>query len=713
MSRTKALPRASAALRSPAEYDVAIIADMTVPGEPAFRIAREVESFSSAGHSVALVHLRSSTSRPRIAPDVQGCVGAGMADPVQPVRGVSAGRAILHGPHLIESPPARLKGLRTPEITVVADRIASYDASALDGWLRRVAPVIWAPATRRIREALSAGHPGLVVMDEDWPLPPAAPADRALDRPIPRRLVIGQIGGEGAWPGSFEEMQALFPTDGAYDVRLLGRLPAELARPAYGWRQIDFDQMSVAQFIRRLDALLYYPANPEIPLDAVAAWFLAQGRPVLMDPVLRHRYGAGPVYTAALDAVEALRRYVLDPVIQAAARKTALAGASRMTAAWPEPEDRGVVERRASGRPVLLFVTSNGTGLGHVSRLLAIARRLQDFEPVFVTMAQAVEAIEAFGFVAEYLPSHQYSGAEPHLWDEWFRAELELLIESYNAVGVVYDGNGPTPGLIGAAGSRGRCGLAWVRGGMAGAAAVPNIEDSHYFDLIVEPGETAEEADHGETTRRRGEVERVDPILLLDPSELLSREEAAAALGLDPARPAALIQLGTGSNRDIVTLIDRVIAGLADSGTQVVIAEWSSAAGLPPLWPEAIIVSGHPLAQYYRAFDFTVAAAGYNTFHEVIAYAVPAIFVANGHHSMDDQVGRARHAEANGLALALDERDLSELPEMLKVMLSGPAREFLRENCRRHAAPNGAEAAARLIGERLGRGVSIVRRRTL
>ncbi len=172
---------------------------------------------------------------------------------------------------------------------------------------------------------------------------------------------------------------------------------------------------------------------------------------------------------------------------------------------------------------------------------------------------------------------------------------------------------------------------------------------------------------------------------------------------------AVLIQLGTGSNRDVVTMIDRIIAGLAGSGTQVVIAEWSSAAGLPPLWPDATIVGGHPLAQYYRAFDFTVAAAGYNTFHEVIAYAVPAIFVANGHHSMDDQVGRARYAEANGLALSLDERDLTELPEMLKVMLSEPAREFLRENCRRHATPRGAEEAASLIAQRLGQGVSLVR----
>src|SRR5690606_20389175 len=138
---------------------------------------------------------------------------------------------------------------------------------------------------------------------------------------------------------------------------------------------------------------------------------------------------------------------------------------------------------------------SNGTGLGHVSRLLAIARRLDGFEPVFVTMAQAVGAIEAFGFTTEYLPSQRYTGTDPRLWDSWFRAELELLIDTYNAACLVYDGNGPSPGLVGAAGSRGSCRLVWIRGGMAGGASVPHIGNSLHFDLIVEPGEIAAEAD--------------------------------------------------------------------------------------------------------------------------------------------------------------------------------------------------------------------------
>ncbi|MGV8839572.1 MAG: glycosyltransferase [Bauldia sp.] len=688
------------------DYDVAIIADMTVPGEMAFRIAGEVEALAAAGRSVALIHLRSAVSRSRIAPDLQGCVAAGIADPVQPTEGVSAGRAILHGPQYVDA-PTRLRGLRTPGLTVVADRTPDYDATALDGGLRRIAPVLWAPTAAVVRATLRAGHPGLALAGDDWPLPPGRAGTAQPLRPS-ARLVIGQVGGEGAFPASLHEMRTVFPPGGGHEVRFLGAPPPAIGLLPDDWRLIATDDMSVAQFLRRLDAFLHYPADPNVPIDAIAAWCLANGKPVLMEPALRSRYGAGPLYAEPGDAAEALRRYVIDPVIANATRRAGRAGARRMTAAWPaEPASAPRPPRDERRR--ILFVTSNGTGLGHVSRLLAIARHLDDFEPVFVTMAQAVSSIEAFGFTAEYLPSQQYTGADPLLWDGWFRAELELLIDTYDAAGIVYDGNGPSHGLVGAAGSRGQCGLAWIRGGMAGRASVPHIANSLHFDLIVEPGEAATADDFGETVRRRGEVELVEPILLLDPSELLSRKEAAKALGLDPKRPAALIQLGTGSNRDVVTLIDRIVAGLAGSGTQLAIAEWSSAAPLPPLWPEAVIVSGHPLAQYYRAFDFTVAAAGYNTFHEIIAYGVPAIFVANGHHAMDDQLARARYAEANELALALDERDLTELPEMLKVMTSEPARAFLRENCLKRPAPTGAKAAARLIRERL-RGGPLVRR---
>jgi UDP:flavonoid glycosyltransferase YjiC (YdhE family) len=351
-----------------------------------------------------------------------------------------------------------------------------------------------------------------------------------------------------------------------------------------------------------------------------------------------------------------------------------------------------------TSRSQVLFVPSNGVGLGHVSRLLAIARRLDAGVPVvFASLSPALGAIRSFGFDAEYIPSHHYLGGDHSLWDEWLNVEIGALLEEYEAGLLVYDGNNPTPGLIDAARSRG-CRLAWVRRGMWGSATSDSLDHSDRFDLILEPGEIAESRDEGATARRRHEVVAVDPIRLLDEEELLSRDAAASRLGLDASRPAVLIQLGSGFNRNTIGLTAAIVDHLrAVEGLQIVIADWLVDAGFVSPWDDVIVVRGFPLAQYFRAFDFTVSAAGYNTFHDVIAYALPTLFIANRHPSMDDQAGRARFAQDHSAAFEMPEDELGDLPQLLQLFLNVKAREFLRQHCRKLARPNGAEAAARQL----------------
>ena len=52
----------------------------------------------------------------------------------------------------------------------------------------------------------------------------------------------------------------------------------------------------------------------------------------------------------------------------------------------------------------ILFTTSNGTGLGHLTRSMAIARRLPDgVEPLFLTLSAAAPVVEEMGFPVEYV----------------------------------------------------------------------------------------------------------------------------------------------------------------------------------------------------------------------------------------------------------------------------------------------------------------------
>jgi UDP:flavonoid glycosyltransferase YjiC (YdhE family) len=357
-------------------------------------------------------------------------------------------------------------------------------------------------------------------------------------------------------------------------------------------------------------------------------------------------------------------------------------------------------------------VPSNGVGLGHVSRLLAIARRLDAETPVlFASLSPALEVIRSFGFQAEYIPSQHYLGGDPAAWDRWFNFEIGSLLAAYDIELLVYDGNNPTIGLIEAAASR-RCKLAWIRRGMWGTANSPSLAHSSRFDLILEPGELAESRDDGVTAGRRHETVAVDPVRLLEKEELLSRETAARCLGLDVSRPAVLVQLGSGFNRNILGLTSGILDHLrAFDGLQIVVADWLADASSVPLWDNVKVVRGFPLSQYFRAFDFSISAAGYNTFHDVISYELPTVFIANRHPSMDDQLGRAKFAQDHSAAFELAEHELEDLPQLVELLLNQKGREFLQQRCRELAKPNGAGQAARVLQDLLARNAAAGRTR--
>ena len=78
------------------------------------------------------------------------------------------------------------------------------------------------------------------------------------------------------------------------------------------------------------------------------------------------------------------------------------------------------------------------------------------------------------------------------------------------------------------------------------------------------------------------------------------------------------------------------------------------------------MVKIYPVSRYLRAFDLTVSAAGYNSFHEQIALRrSPRVFLPNTATRLDDQVGRARFAAATGVALSVEDPGSAELDEAL------------------------------------------------
>jgi UDP:flavonoid glycosyltransferase YjiC (YdhE family) len=344
--------------------------------------------------------------------------------------------------------------------------------------------------------------------------------------------------------------------------------------------------------------------------------------------------------------------------------------------------------------------TQNGVGLGHVVRQLAISHHLsRTRDVIFASMSQAIHVIEEHGFQVEHIPSHVYTETEYSHWIGWTREQINQVIDFFDVGAAVLDSAVPYDSLIDAVAPRPDVKLVWIRRAMWRPSAEKEraLAKEKYFDLVIEPADIAESRDKGPTVSRRHFVTRVDPIRFLDPRHLRSRGSARRQLGIDENKLCVLLQLGSGTNRNNIQLIDGVLSFCKRfDNVEVMLAEWLNVSQNLGLWPSVRVLSGFPISRLFNAFDFSVAAAGYNTFHEVISFGLPTLFVANPHPTLDDQVARADFADEKGAAISSG-TDLRKVGSGIVTLLDESVRDRMKTAMRRLVRPNGARAAAAAI----------------
>jgi UDP-N-acetylglucosamine--N-acetylmuramyl-(pentapeptide) pyrophosphoryl-undecaprenol N-acetylglucosamine transferase len=352
----------------------------------------------------------------------------------------------------------------------------------------------------------------------------------------------------------------------------------------------------------------------------------------------------------------------------------------------------------SAGRRIL-FVTSNGTGLGHLTRSLAIARRLRPgLEPLFVTLSAAAPVVRDQGFPVEYIASYERPGAGTDLsWTFRARDRLRAIVAEAQPAVVVFDGTHPYERLLPALRSTGAK-LVWCRRAMwrAGADTAP-LHRTHLFDAVLEPGELDPEADEGPTAVRRDEAHSVEPIVLLDRSELDDRATAERELGLEPGRRNVLVQVGQGEGvAEAAARCLRHLASLPDIQVAALTSHLTSLAEVPD--GVVRLEPTYPIARRFAAFDAVVSAAGYNAVHELVAAGTPALYVPIARQT-DDQAARARAAERRGVGLAATGPDDPNLNRRLDEVLDPARHARLGEALAALRAWHGAEQAARWLEE--------------
>jgi UDP:flavonoid glycosyltransferase YjiC (YdhE family) len=308
----------------------------------------------------------------------------------------------------------------------------------------------------------------------------------------------------------------------------------------------------------------------------------------------------------------------------------------------------------SQNRPSILLVTSNGTGMGHLTRQTAIARALGErADCVLLSLSSGIDVVEAQGIRAEYLPSYQRPWMPRQDWNAYLADRLVALATEVGADVVAFDGVAPYRGIAAARDRLPETAFVWFRRGMwrigrnAGA-----LRTEPFFDAIIEPGDFAQRADQGLTAARPRKV--INPVSLLDVITPMGRGDAASGLGLDPARETALISLGSGALGDDAAAAAAAADILRESGWQIATTKAALATKEHGLDGVHVLRDVYPLAAYVQAFDLVISSAGYNAVHEFISAGIPTVLVPNVHTATDDQMARAKCLAEDGVAICVD-----------------------------------------------------------
>ena len=350
-----------------------------------------------------------------------------------------------------------------------------------------------------------------------------------------------------------------------------------------------------------------------------------------------------------------------------------------------------------------LFYAVNGLGLGHVTRLLGIARALRrvqpDVEVLFLTSSEADGVLHRERFAAVKLPSKTIREevglqktrylklAQTVTWNTIAAFEPDVLVVDTYPMGSFEE-------LIPA--------LRWrqknvfvFREQRKDAVGMPLLQATlPLYDAVIVPHANVEAVG---PVPEPSKLRAVGPILVREREELRGRDDARRKLGLPMTETLVYASFGGGGEPESK---DALLAALAAVKTlpnaRLVVGAGPLLRELPEL-PGAITLRGvYPMLEWLPAFDAAISAAGYNSVHELLFAGIPSVFIPF-ERVLDDQERRAKFLEEQGAARAVTSLDAKALGAALREALG--ARATIAASARRLVPGNGATAAANVLLE--------------
>ena len=355
-----------------------------------------------------------------------------------------------------------------------------------------------------------------------------------------------------------------------------------------------------------------------------------------------------------------------------------------------------------SRRPIkALFYAINGTGLGHLSRLLAIARELRDLcdaagtraDLQFLTTSDASQIADEF---AVYKIPSKSAVARTDASPSAFAAAAKLVASNVAAavrpdllvVDTVPEGSFREILFLRDYARK----LVFVDRRKDLRRAASAIHQSHLalYDLILVPDDPHAVDAYpapAEIAARRRFVGRVHGFC---PAQAWDSARVRAHFAIDDARRVVYVSAGGGGDPRADEALRGLVCTLAaDPGLLLLVGYGPLHRGDRVYRANVIPLDMDRAWRIFPGLDLAICAAGYNTYEELLAARVPALFFAQA-KGMDRQDLRITHGLSHGWHGHLESLDSVHVRAQVTEWLDGPSRERAVSALAKRPVPSGA-----------------------
>ena len=326
----------------------------------------------------------------------------------------------------------------------------------------------------------------------------------------------------------------------------------------------------------------------------------------------------------------------------------------------PQLQPDEEIDNNKENRNCVVFFPTNGVGFGHFTRLFSLARRMKklddSLEIVFFTTMPTLHILYNEGYTTYHLSGRKkHQDMTASQWNAMVEEQLSLVFANHLPKAFIFDGAFPYRGMLNAIRNKTNTSKYWVRRGTFKKGTKIPVDSIVHFDHIVHPKDSLamnpSEIDHGVN------VITCSAMTLLDDDDLLPRSKARQRLGLGQTEKVAYVQLGAGRINDIDSEVRITVDELISQNYTIVIGESMLGERINIDVDNVKIIRDYPNSMYFNAFDISVQAGGYNSFHETRIFSLPTLFYPNMNTGMDDQLARCLVSEKEGWGVVVKDRN--------------------------------------------------------